>query len=448
MLSIHLSTTVRSALRGSGALLAASILATSAVADRVWVVDDDGGQGTDFVDLQPALNAANDGDTILVRPGLYGGFELVGKSVSIAAEIDGSAIVLGSGAVRDLPAGHSATLRGLRIVGTSASAIELTDCAGLVWLEACVLRGDQGDGFVGSPTFHPDGHPGALVEACASAVFMRCTFEGGDGADFAPVFSTRGDGGDGVCATDTRVTAYECVLTGGNGGSVASALVPDDGGRGGLGLALDDGSAMASDCRFQGGIGGVGGFTSGIPTVCGAGGDGGDALGQHAPATGSVDVKLLACTFSPGAPGASFDPASCPSGSPGHSTAIVLGSIDGLVGPPVSHRADSPVRAGEPITFTIGGEPGAFVVLGIAAGPADLFVPDFNGSLLLDGNAFVLFPGFIGNDGSLTSVFPGGVAVAPGTALTVHTQPALFVASTLALTIGSGSWLTVLDPSL
>jgi hypothetical protein len=437
-----------SVLRSGATLLASALLATTAAADRVWVVDDDGGQGTDFVDVQPALNAAVDGDLVLVRPGLYSGFELVGKSVSIAADIDGASIVLGSSAVRDLPAGRSASLRGLRIVGTGGSALELTDCAGIVWLEACVVRGDQGDGFLGSPTFHPDGHAGTSVEDCASAIFMRCTFEGGGGADFAPVFSTRGDGGDGVDAVGARVTSYECVFIGGDGGSVASTLVADDGGTGGLGLALDAGYAMASDCRFEGGVGGIGGLVPGTPATCGAGGDGGDALGQHAPATGPVDVRLLACTFSPGAPGPGFDPPTCPAGSPGDSTALLFGSIDGLVGQPVSHRAASPVRAGQPITFTIGGEPGAFVVLGVAAGPADLFVPDFNGSLVLDANAFVLFPGFVGLDGALTSTWPGSVAVAPGTALTAYTQPALFVVSTLSLTVGSGSWLTVLDPTL
>ncbi|MCP3860484.1 MAG: hypothetical protein GY704_12605, partial [Phycisphaeraceae bacterium] len=48
--------------------------ATPVVAQyRVWVVDDDPAGG-DFTNLQSAVDAAADGDVLLVRQGDYGGF--------------------------------------------------------------------------------------------------------------------------------------------------------------------------------------------------------------------------------------------------------------------------------------------------------------------------------------------------------------------------------------
>jgi hypothetical protein len=40
------------------------------------------GQG-DFVAIHPAVLTANDGDTVLVRPGQYAPFGLVGKAISV-----------------------------------------------------------------------------------------------------------------------------------------------------------------------------------------------------------------------------------------------------------------------------------------------------------------------------------------------------------------------------
>jgi pectin methylesterase-like acyl-CoA thioesterase len=58
-------------------------LSAAALAD-VHVVDASG--GGDFTTLQAAVNAAADGDTLLVRSGSYDGFLLTGKGLSIVAE--------------------------------------------------------------------------------------------------------------------------------------------------------------------------------------------------------------------------------------------------------------------------------------------------------------------------------------------------------------------------
>ncbi len=46
-------------------------LALPAAAQRTWIVDDDAGPGVDFQQIQPAFQAANHGDIVLVRSGRY-----------------------------------------------------------------------------------------------------------------------------------------------------------------------------------------------------------------------------------------------------------------------------------------------------------------------------------------------------------------------------------------
>jgi hypothetical protein len=57
---------------------------------RVWVVDD-GPLAADFSALQPAVDAAAEGDILLVMPGNYASFKITGKSLTVTAEHPGRA---------------------------------------------------------------------------------------------------------------------------------------------------------------------------------------------------------------------------------------------------------------------------------------------------------------------------------------------------------------------
>lgn len=416
----------------------------------VWVVDDDGGFGTDYLDLQSAVDAAKDGDVLLVRPGLYGSFEIASKGLSVAADLDGTVVCLGTVRVRDLPAGSSVTLRGLRSIATDAEGLVVDACAGAVWLEACTFIGAPGAGFVGSPTFHPHGHAGARVAASPGVAFLRCTFDGGVGADWSANVSMLGGGGAGIDAIASELALYDCVLRGGDGGAATTDVSAQDGGRGGDGLRVDAGEVTASGTSFAGGDGGTSGvLVLGAGSVrCGAAGAGGNGIGQPTPALGSVDLRLLACTFSVGTGGDAFDPLACPSAALGAPTQLALGSIDGLSGTSFGHVAPSPVRAGEMLTFQITGEPGSLCVLGLSPTPSISWEPLLGGAVLLGEPLAVVFPGVIGLDSTLNYDWNGALGVRADSALVLHAQPVFFVPSTFAFTTGPGSTLTILGSGL
>lgn len=88
-------------------------LVAAASAD-VIVVDAVGGAGADFTALQPAIDAAADGDILLVRDGLYEPFSIAGKGLVITADA-GATIRLdpGSLTVSGVPAGSAVSLTGL-----------------------------------------------------------------------------------------------------------------------------------------------------------------------------------------------------------------------------------------------------------------------------------------------------------------------------------------------
>ena len=170
-----------------------------ASAGDVLVVDDDGGVGVGFVDLQAAVDAAGEGDVILVRGGTYSGFIVDGKALTVQADTGATVDVASPSSVSvnvvNLGAGQSVVLRGLHVEGGSLgieppfqqsyrAGFSATDNAGSVWVEDCRIRGTAG---------------GAVVRDSASVAFVRSRLRG---EDLAGVFGFQtSPGGAGLdCA--------------------------------------------------------------------------------------------------------------------------------------------------------------------------------------------------------------------------------------------------------
>lgn len=126
------------------------------LAQRTWIVDRSNGLGTDFTDLQPALDAASHGDTIVVRFGVYytavtnRGVTLLGESSSlpptIASGLIGTSGIYRAVLVEGLPAGRTFVMRGFGVsgYGVDQHAIEVRDCAGHVVIANCHVTGATG----------------------------------------------------------------------------------------------------------------------------------------------------------------------------------------------------------------------------------------------------------------------------------------------------------------
>jgi hypothetical protein len=111
--------------------------ASDANAGKTWRVDDDGGPGVDFTDIQPAIDAASAGDFILIAPGTYQGFTL-DKGLSLVGPPDRSCVVRTALEVAGLAAAERAVLSGMMVdpgPGYADGGIVVASTAGPVILD-------------------------------------------------------------------------------------------------------------------------------------------------------------------------------------------------------------------------------------------------------------------------------------------------------------------------
>lgn len=169
---------------GALALLAAPAAATT------WIVDDDGGAGVDFTDIQPAIAAAADGDVILVLGGLYSGFVLDKALVIVGSP---GAVVRGSADLAGIATGSFAALAGLSAVSTTIDSCTTTVVVDELALDSWIdvvqsqdvrlqrIRGNPGQleasfrgsrvecldgGWIGAPGTTCVGACGGICDAC------------------------------------------------------------------------------------------------------------------------------------------------------------------------------------------------------------------------------------------------------------------------------------------
>ena len=224
------------------AIAAASLAAQG----QTWIVDAAAGAGSQFTDIPPALQVAQDGDTILVRSGTYNGGSIT-RGISIIADTGATvSVVVTSGTVFSrgiglevdgLPAGKTVVLEGLRpaILSTTlfGSFVRLANCSGRVHL----------DNLSGSLAGPGVGLTGIEVIDCAHVSIHRCALRSG-----VPVWVTRSTalisnsdflgrhalGGfrtstvsqAALYTADSQVTIAHSKLQGGNGNAFAIPLAP------------------------------------------------------------------------------------------------------------------------------------------------------------------------------------------------------------------------------
>src|SRR5690349_16128261 len=244
-------------------VLALLLLAPLASAD-VLVVAPTG----PYTQIQAAVNAATDGDLVLVKPGSsYVGFHVQAKSLSIVADAGLSGVGLqGTVIVSDLAAGQTVTVSGLNADASVAGTEGLhygfysNNNLGSVRCESCR--------FYGLPylDYSGDGFDAARIVNSSDVSLVACTMQGG--YCFEGYSWTIPVGGCGARCELSSVTIVDCSLHGGLGleGSWGTTS-----GGGGAGLAAGNSTVFLSSSTAQGGEGGDGGFAGPMPAPGGAG---------------------------------------------------------------------------------------------------------------------------------------------------------------------------------
>ena len=228
---------IRSLLPWSLFLVAAPLGAQSVI-----VVDAANRPGADFVDLSSAVAASVEGDVILMREGDYGFEDLVlnGRGLLLQGEA-GAEVTISKISVTNLPAGSLFAARNLNLEGggvSSQPAINVLDCAGIVWFEDIYVSGVPN-------AFHAGG---VLVQDSTQAVFTRVEVDAPFNLALGHSFEIQ----------DSEVHLFDCSVEGLAGGGSPFFSDPGE-----LALRMTDGELYLNGSSIIGGMGAIGVGTTG-----------------------------------------------------------------------------------------------------------------------------------------------------------------------------------------
>ena len=234
----------------------------------------DGKPGS-YTSLQAAVDAAEDGDTLLLEPqDLYKTAHIVGKGLHLQGLPGASwqATVFGQIEVKDLPASSVVTISDMTIGwGNSLSAplseidaLWVRDCLGHVRVQRSSLVGackrDFGQTFVTTGA-------GLRADSSPRVAVAHSILRGGNvGMQLSGYLGD--SGGDGVVSTNSLVGLYDCEVIGGEGSHETHP-----GGPGGAGVRVSGWGLFLSGTTVRGGQGGGGDYIG-----CTLSGDGGPGL--------------------------------------------------------------------------------------------------------------------------------------------------------------------------
>jgi len=340
-----------------------------ATAGVLTVADDGTG---DFEEIQAAVDAATERDTILVFAAERSYAPVVVDGIALTLVGIGRPVVE-SVAIEDLGPGEPVVLRGFELrpstspPGVSQPGLAITTCRAPVFVEECLARG-----FASDDTFLVDD---AVTVFDASAVaFVRCDVAGLDAvADFGPLGGGPGGGALGIAAS--TVSVFDSLVVGGAGGA-GDATLGAPGGAGGHAVSHVGGGLVVYGSTLAAGAGGDAGCGA---LGCSTGGPGGSALWTGT--LNSILVEVVDSQLVPGAGGAG-DP-------PGETGQSIFGAENTeVVSSPVLARTfqggPSPAAAGSVLEAEVSGVLGDIVFLFASLAPGRTLVPGLDGPLALD----------------------------------------------------------------
>jgi hypothetical protein len=347
---------------------------------KVWFV---GGTGADFDQIQPAIDAAQNGDVILVRAGpLYNHFTL-DKGVVVRASDSPFTVISGQGdlhvTVTSIPFGERAAISGMItsdavLVTGSAGEVVLEDVrisltfawfddhydANCLTISSCNnvslsgLHATSGTGvyYCGTQS------PAVAIQASSVRISGKSSITAADGVygyncnDWVP-----GVGGIGLQALGSTLVLSNVNVRGGDGGDGVDGDVffpfGSPGGAGGAGISAKQSEVVllgATDELVRGGDGGKAGWNIGDGKY-NKGGDGGGGLVLTSGGSARVSRTALA-----GGTGGEGDP-------PGADGAPSVGNVTRDDRYPF-FLLDGRINPGDLVSFTVNSvEPGVIALL-------------------------------------------------------------------------------------
>ncbi len=442
---------VRIGIRTFSSALALTFLGALGQAQQnVWVVDAVGAAGFDFTEIQPAVDAADDGDVILIKGRLnheYAGFTVAARSLVIAGQEDDltpalvlAPPVIGPIIIRDLAADQRVLLSGV-IARTNdpvfLSNLSIRDCEGLVFLER--MQAERFDAYVG-PSLPP---VPATFEVLSSAhtTVVNSTISGQSALSGLP--------GAGTRLMDSEVFLEHVQLRGGDGAPVG--FVPPGGfssaTEGSTGIVVEGSELYAFGAGLRGGLGGHG-FINPL-MQCFPGGDGGlGALVQSSPSNASL-VKIFDSGLNGGGGGFSPGP-NCSAGNDGDNLELngSASAVDFLPGTARAFSVTSPVREDEVFVASFEGESGDLAFLLVGDLEAPLLDAAFDGPLHLGLGFSARLVGTLGASGQLQRMFTAQELGAGIESFVVPMQAVFYSPLTDRFTAGDPASVLILDRDL
>jgi hypothetical protein len=408
-----------------------SLLALAPAARAGVIVVDAGGGGM-HTDLQAAVDAAQDGDVLLVKSGLYASFAVNDKALAIVGDAGAQVSVIGAVRVRNLAAGKSFLLANLDASGdplasgTNRYGLFVTDCAGHVRVE---------DGaFLGADAHDPctlpstPAYDGVFVRSSSDVTLLRCDAMGGRTNWFA--------GGAGLRGTQSGLALYRTNVEGGDGFSACY----DDGPAGAPGIQVSGPIFFAWKLSASGGFGGNGG----TQVDCTYGGAGGAGVVIEAGTTAALRANVQLA----GGPGGSshFGSFGCASLPPGANGAPLVGSAETFSSTATrTLEVPTPVRESTTPSLHFVGKPGDRVGLLVSDASAFAYQPARQGVLLVEAASHLaMLIGEVPVSGVID--FPLALGdLGPGVESRLHHLQAFFVDTQDRLLLGEPATLLVLD---
>jgi hypothetical protein len=412
-------------MRTCPAVLVVTLLALAAPA-RADVLVVDAAGGGDFAQIAEAVLAAADGDTLVVKAGIYGPFVIDGKALDVVADTGAFVWVQGGIVVRNTQADQAVLLQGLRSTGQQAPLVReglvVEATAGPLRVQLCHLQGE--DGLDHQLPWH--GADGVRLDGVADVVFKQSVLVGGAGGLSFSSFGTN-SGGDGLRGADGVIAVHGSSMLGGDGGE-GDLKFDEQGGPGGHGARLEGGTLFAGGSDLAGGLGGGDGFLSCQP--------GGDGLRLIGPGCHGV----LLDTGLQGGTGA----CSAPDGLP---LMLQAGATSAsYAGDARPFQASSPVREGQEATMTLAGVSGDVAFLFASLGTTSQPLAKWAG-VLHAAPPFAIEPlvvGVVPASGKLTLQVPVPPLPVGTESIHVHLQ-SLHVPTSGAATLGYPHGVLLLD---